>query len=190
MCDGSRPCADHAQRKTSNSLKRRPQLALNDACSVASPRAPSTRGPRRVHAGQMMNPSALQRSNLGLRLSALDTSSGCVRAASKGEHRTRRPGLHSSLPLQPVLLRCAQGRGGGGRLLSIAWLWPNTYVLPKPSACVEALSLVRELRWDAAAGPDGSGTLISARGKLVPSSASPRPLSSVVPHDAKIRSTR
>eukprot|EP01047_Picozoa_sp_COSAG01_P063954 COSAG01_NODE_8379_length_2807_cov_12.130355_2_plen_510_part_00 len=51
----------------------------------------------------------------------------------------------------------ATGADASGRRLSIAWLWPQTYVLPESSACVEALSMVRELRWDAPAG-----TLIAA----------------------------
>lgn len=55
-------------------------------------------------------------------------------------------------------------KDGGGRVLSVAWLWPEKYTLPEASPCVEALSMVRELRWDAiaAAAAGVGGTLISA----------------------------
>lgn len=39
----------------------------------------------------------------------------------------------------------ASGTDTLGRVLSIAWLWPEDYTLPKESACVNALSMVREL---------------------------------------------
>ena len=38
MCRASKPCAWRVERRAPNSRERRPQLALNDVCSVAPPR--------------------------------------------------------------------------------------------------------------------------------------------------------